>query len=691
MKKYLFALAAATAALLSSCAKEETPAAVESNPGAFTITARIDNDATKTHYVEGASSASLFWNAGDRFKLMVYKDDEGKASNYYSFQADADAAGSEATFSIVAGSMDLTTYKPAGYAVYPNTLATGGVKDAYTVTLSGEYTVASGTDLSKVAVPMIGVPTDAADANTYEFSPAVGVLKVQLTNVPAAARKLVLKAVDSDNVSGVFPLDAVNGFRMADAGSAGHTVTVNFPSQTEGSDIAVYMPIPVGSISAGAVFEVQDEAGAALCTTPATVKAINVAKGQLIPIKAINVNEWTTLGTGKFVDNFLWHHMGVATSTTDEVGYVDVTIQQNVVNTNKYRVANPYAAILTSVGKTQDASHSDYLEFTIADANTVDFVTTNTGFDSGNGIVSIEDADGAYNKIVLGTEDDPQIVQLAPKYNSTGSFLYTRNTRDNLIRIAFPGVYEEHYATISISGSADMTSGINFVNHNIIDNYYRKVTISVSNNTLYSYYTSQGNQTLPNTCVSKTDASGNIAKASLGVDNPSYDFKTSGVKYVFWSAYASNGTTVLFQGCKKFYFICASDIDSYIGQYDMIHSTGNTTLTLSVSDNLTIGNVQLSEVAGINGSLHGIYTPADHKLIFSRAYQYPFVDNTYIYSKGKNDLNLYLNYDGTSDEDYGNAEWGLITLDKNDLVVEIEGSSTTTYEKMRGNKAIVAP
>ena len=35
----------------------------------------------------------------------------------------------------------------------------------------------------------------------------------------------------------------------------------------------------------------------------------------------------------------------------------------------------------------------------------------------------------------------PQIVQLAPKYNSDGTFLYSRSGRDNMIRIAFPGVY----------------------------------------------------------------------------------------------------------------------------------------------------------------------------------------------------------------------------------------------------------
>ena len=620
MKKFLFALTAAAVALLSSCAKEEAPATLEESvPGSFKITARIDNDATKTHYVEGASSAALYWNAGDRFKLMVYKDDEGKASNFYSFEADADAAGSEATFSIVAGSMDLTTFKPAGYGVYPNTLTTGGVKDAYTVTLSGEYTVSSGTDLSKVAVPMIGVPADAADANTYVFTPAVGVLKVQLTNVPAAARKVVLKAVDADNVSGVFPLDAVNGFRMADASSEGHTVTVNFPAPAEGSDIAVYMPVPVGTISAGAVFEVQDEAGTALHTTPATVKAINVVKGQLIPIKAINVvPDWTTLGTGKFVDNFLWYFMGVANSTTQAVGYIDVTLQQNNANPAKYRVANPYASILAAVGKTQDASHSDYLEFTVVDADNVDFVTTNTGYDSGTGIVSLQDVDGSNNKVILGTADAPQIVQLAPKYASDGSFAYTRSGRENMIRIAFPGVYEQHCASVTI-GKSDLSTGVDFTSTAF------KTTIYVSSSPLYSYYYNYDAQALPTTCSSSWAPSGNKTIDNLGVASA---LTTSGPQYVFWTTWAEDATTILFQGCKMFYFLTSVDATAIAGNWThdtsdgcqlsgTVPSTAN--FTLAVSTSPATSNVMVTQFDGLDCTypVQGVFTTASGKIELS--------------------------------------------------------------------------
>ncbi len=343
MKKYAFILMAFAIALLSSCAKED-PNKVDNAPGNYAITACIDNTVTKTYYTESGAVAELNWNALDAFKLMVYSKST-EAAAYYSFHADEDAKGSEATFTINSGSMNLESYGMAGIAVYPNTLTTGGTKDAYTVTLSGEYAIASGTDLSKVNVPMIGVPTDAADANTYIFTPAVGVLKVQLSHVPAAARKLVLKAVETDNVSGTFPLNAEKGFRMEDATSAGHTVSVSFPSQTEGSSISVYMPVPAGIISAGAVLEVQNADGIAIFTTPATTQAITVTKGHLTPLATLNAgSEWELLGVGQFQDNYSFALEG------KNGCMVDVNILKSVSTENLYAIENPYGTAWNSLG-----------------------------------------------------------------------------------------------------------------------------------------------------------------------------------------------------------------------------------------------------------------------------------------------------------------------------------------------------
>lgn len=593
MKKYLFALTAAAVALLSSCAKEEAPAAVESNPGAFTITARIDNDATKTHYVEGASSASLYWNSGDQFKLIVYKDDEGKAANYYSFQAANDASGSEATFTIVSGSMDLTNYKPAGYAVYPKALTIGGVKDAYTVTLSGEYTISSGADLSKVAVPMIGVPTDAADANTYVFSPAVGVLKVQLTNVPASARKVVLKAVDADNVSGVFPLDAANGFRMADAGSAGHTVTVNFPSQTEGSDIAVYMPIPVGSISAGAVFELQDNAGTALHATPPTVKAINVAKGQLIPVKAINItSDWTTLGTGKFVDNFLWGKMiAEKIIDADTPDYVEVIIQQNVTDNTQYRLANPYGTAAQQFGVVA-SSPDPYLTFTIADNGSVTFTTHNTGIEINyNAKKTTKLVPGGAKCLLLsGTKTNPQVVQLAPTYKATDDSAgnqYSKGGTSNMIHIVFPAAMSNYEPTISnvgndpetMLGSFDLTCA----------SPRTRLILSQENAIQLAY-----------------SASYNTGKEKANYTNDQTDLNwnskidASGKWYLNWFVMNNANDDCYRQGSIGFYAITSDDVLKVCGTW------GTIPVVIEKSDDPTKGSIMITQIDTYTAT-YGVY------------------------------------------------------------------------------------
>ena len=671
---------AAAIAVLSSCVKEAAaPAVEESAAGTFKIIGRIDNDATKTYYEESGSVANLYWNYYDQFKLVVYANTSGNAA-FYTFHADDDAAGDEATFTINSGYIDTDNYTPAGYAVYPRTVELGGEKDAYTVTLSGEYAVPEGTDLSRVGVPMIGVAGDpATDANLYTFTPAVGVLKIQLKNAPAAARKLVLNA-GTDAVAGKFPLDAANGFRMEYATEAVNVVTVSFPAQGEvdGVDLDIYVPVPEGTISAGATFQLQDADSNPLFTTPATTKAINVVKGHLTPIYPITVSEWKYLGQGKFIDNFMWYMEEIK-----EGGYVNVDIQQSVLDNTKYRVLNPYGKLPNTI---QDADHDDYLEFTVSSEGEVNYTTHKTGlFPTYN--VTIVDLDSDKDKVILGTGTNPEIVQFAPQYNNanSGSFVYTRTGRDNMIRIAFPGVYEQHCGTIAISGSADLALGVDYINANNPN----KLTVSVSNVTLYNYYSADIDQALPNTCVSKWDENGNIAKGSLGVDNPSFNFKTSGEKYVFWTTYTSDGSTVLFQGSKKFYFLCADDVTNYIGQYYMKYGTdAHTTLTLALSDNLTKGNIQLVEFAGEAGSLYGTYESSitsAANLIFKNAYSIAFADDHYIYSPNY-DLNLAIGANTSGSASYDSQNWDLISWNATITYEDYSESSFVYYNYMRGDK-----
>ena len=133
---------------------------------------------------------------------------------------------------------------------------------------------------------MIG-RADPGNADSYVFTPVTGVLKVTLINVPSDACQLVLTSA-SDNLTGSFPMDTEAGLRMSDASNVGHSITVHFPRRVAGSTVTLYMPVPVGSISAGAVFSVcrSDDSEIKAVTT---TSAISVTRGHLTPLAAIEV------------------------------------------------------------------------------------------------------------------------------------------------------------------------------------------------------------------------------------------------------------------------------------------------------------------------------------------------------------------------------------------------------------------
>ena len=127
-------------------------------------------------------------------------------------------------------------------------------------------------------------------------------------------------------------------------------------------------------------------------------------------------------------------------------------------------------------------------------------------------------------------------------------------------------------------------------------------------------------------------------------------------------------------------------VTNYIGEYDITYTTGNTTLTLDVSDNPAKGNIMLTEIAGITGKIYGAYTGGTNSLnlVFTNTYNIPFTTNTYVYSANSN-LNLCLGYTLTSQATYDNRAWDVICWNAG-LTVEAVGSSTTTYNYVRGDK-----
>ena len=486
MRKIAF-IALGTALLLSAaCAKVDEIVAPEANPETVTpevtpteaepiiIQAVIKDGAdTKTAYTENGNKAEMKWLVGDEFKLLVYAK-EGNAANFYRCVVQTvDGENPRVASTLLTGDFDETNFARGGYAVYPSSLAIGGTKDAYTVTLPAEYNNST-SDLTQVKVPIVGI-ADPEDQNLYTFQNAVGVIKFTLTDVPVEARKLVLET-DSDNLAGTFPLDVENGFQMSACSNATSSITVTFPQQAAGSTIGVYMPVPVGTITAGARIKVQDGSGNDIKSGTMS-KAIPITKGQMLRFPAFAVEKWVSLGTGKFIDNHTfyqaqWSNTGDPFYET----YFDVEIQQHAVETNRYRVVNPYGPMFDTYGTTQFGSGPyDYLTFTVRNDLGNDIVI-NDSFRTG--IKQYGEAyelwhDNPYwynpypgyvnNRIIKKDGDNILNVQLAPIY-----FGYVEEdcSYNPKIEIVFPG------ATPMLGGA------FNYANDALVE--YNEKTLEVT-------------------------------------------------------------------------------------------------------------------------------------------------------------------------------------------------------------------
>lgn len=141
-----------------------------------------------------------------------------------------------------------------------------------------------------------------------------------------------------------------------------------------------------------------------------------------------------------------------------------------------------------------------------------------------------------------------------------------------------------------------------------------------------------------------------------------------------------------------FYYLNGDAVTNYMGQYDITHTTGettgSTTLTLAASDNLSKGNVMLTEFAGTNGKLYGVYSGGVNSmnLVFANAYVTSFASKTYIYSNssGNGALNFCLGYT-LNQPNYGSQSWDLIGWNAT-VTFEVEGGDTLSYRFVRGNR-----
>ena len=289
MKRIFISLAAI--AVFVACSREtvEGPAASISSISGnqFTVKASIAalDPSSKTSY---AGEKTFSWEANDEALIQTVDN----AGNSTFVKMTAESAGAETNF---IGTL------PEGaslgsWAVYPSTLNPSVEAGTLSITLPTTYTEGS-NPLS--IIPLVGV----ADGNRFTFSTAVSVLKFTLTNLPAEASRLRLWSKTNQPLSGTFTYSVSDkGVTLTSGTDAVPYVDLGFTRESAGT-ATFYIPVPVGSISAGLEISVS-----ALSTngfpielfSKVTTAETPAPRNTIVGLKSVEVKPWyleTVAGT----------------------------------------------------------------------------------------------------------------------------------------------------------------------------------------------------------------------------------------------------------------------------------------------------------------------------------------------------------------------------------------------------------
>ena len=452
-----------------------------------TFTAVVDDDLTKADYNISGTKAVFTWETGDTFFRFVRKHSGDTYSNYdqYTYYIDTidPSDGASATFT---GSSVGSDYEDTGFALFKMSY----VKSSSTLQfVLDEQLAYNPSNPLKNIVPMVGTKS----GSQYSFKPVVGVIGIKVSSIPS-----LVTAVSISSTSGGFSGTSVTMTSKTDAtyknsiedlvgaGSvglqkgwftAGTTKTFTVSGLDASSTYTFYFPVPVGTYSD---LKIDFKAGdTVLKSVTATGLNLAVARGKIITIPAvidgtqIPTETWTSMGTGKFIDTFVWSENSFGT-TPVEVEF----FQSNIAG--KYRIANPYAA---KAGVTP-ASDDAYLEFSVGEKGRVTYGWTNMGlplsklpsknwamFD-GYSLAGYANGYTRSHVVSYTATGDLANVQLAPcyrtedEYKTGGPSTYDQEVGkdgyNGIIEIAFPGndiLMPYPISTISVSSSQSGDGG----------------------------------------------------------------------------------------------------------------------------------------------------------------------------------------------------------------------------------------
>lgn len=510
MKKIMFLGALVFAGLfMVSCSKEMEAPVPESQDGTGTVLYTIkavyaEDDGVRTSY---ADNKTFSWVEGDRVYVRCISADRA----YWGWRTFTAQSGGPVTTLTAEIEDGWRPYDVAVYQAYREISSTRYNDSNVRISMPISYhqdgygmnaeqglpnynatPVPSGDPLS--VVPLVG--TFQSDGS-LQFRTGVGVLKVNLTGVDPAADHVRINASEGCLANYLMVKDGE--IRMSepfynDQGErrATHYIDYYFPPVSDGN-VSFHIPLPVGTLPAGSTIALMDAGGNTLFSQP-TKKDIVIARNKIVELAPLHTKvEWKNLGTGRFVDNYLWKVMGADAGT-----YVEVDIWKNMSQAGNYRVVNPYGTAAATFGYfhpypvagPQDLDlHILSVGEPVYDTRAtlpdqVYYQETFTGIDAPDSYLSdtvvgsmleyslmfpgyytalSAEADWGRNLVArYGAEGDPSVVILAPIYRWAGNYwtggrpLHQTNS---LIQILFPGttVPVDLDSSVSFAGMADET------------------------------------------------------------------------------------------------------------------------------------------------------------------------------------------------------------------------------------------
>lgn len=471
MKKFFYSVLAIAA--LTACVKEkETPKLVSGDPVSengtlITIRANV-KEGTKTAY---ADKKTFSWLAGDMIRVQISNGEETAFANFKTTEG-----GVSATFSATVNDL----YRPSGLAVYPINISPAVSGEDFTVTLrqrayynyygatTDDAPITSATTDSRVGdlspmknLPLIGTPeTDGS----YSFQSATGILHICFYNVPDDANATFLTLDSNEYLWGKFKVENAE-IKMSNYISGGSKFSYYVVKAANGK-VDVYWPMPVGTLSKGAQFELLDDSSATIYSVK-TNKDVVIERNKITELKSVNAMPYKALGKAKYYDGVLFN----------PAQFVEVDLEEDVEN-GGYRINSPYAVYIASSGYSPSAtvsSPSPYLSFGLLPKGSTyagltvtldDLVYFGTGVQTGiySGDIPImasyikEQHTGirllnvtsfssgqtleriSYSKVLKYQSDGktPANIQLAPLYyTDTGYYIWL--TQNGNVQIVFPG------------------------------------------------------------------------------------------------------------------------------------------------------------------------------------------------------------------------------------------------------------